>query len=138
MGFFMEFDARNNILRVTLDGHVTDAMLLDAYTTVARYVASHIPCHGILDVSGVTKFAVSSNTVRELALSAPAIPVGYTRVIVAPLDSVYGMVRMFQTLGESTRPDLHIVRTIDEAYRLLQLESPEFTPVKPKSSSHGA
>lgn len=129
MGFFMEFDARNNILRLTLEGRVTDAILLDAYATAARYVASHVPCRGIGDVTQATTFEVSATTVRKLALSAPVIPAGYTRVFVAPQDSVYGMVRMFQTLGESTRPDFHAVRTMDEAYRLLRLESPEFSPV---------
>jgi hypothetical protein len=138
VGFAIDFDATNNILRLALEGQVTDAILLEAYATAARYVESHAPCYGILDGSGVTKFEVSSNTVRDLAMSAPVIPAGYIRVVVAPLDSFYGMVRMFQTLGESTRPDLHLVRTMDEAYSLLRVESPEFSPVELKSSSHGA
>jgi hypothetical protein len=129
VGFFMDFDARNNILRLTLEGLVTDAIMLDAYATAARYVASHSPCRGIGDVSQVTKFEVSSNTVRKLALSSPVIPAGHMRVFVAPQDSVYGMVRMFQTIGESTRPDFHLVRTMEEAYRLLQVEWPVFSPV---------
>ena len=36
MGFVMDFDARNNILRVTLKGRVTDAILLESYATAAR------------------------------------------------------------------------------------------------------
>ena len=51
------------------------------------------------------------------------------RVIVVPIDFIFGLARMFQMLGEKTRPDLHVVRTLDEAYRLLQIESPEFRPV---------
>jgi hypothetical protein len=78
---------------------------------------------------GVTKFEVSSHTVRGLARSAPAIPVGYARVIVAPQAHLYGMMRMFQMLGELTRPDLQVVRTMEEAYQLLRVESPEFTPL---------
>ena len=31
----MEFDARNNILRVTIEGRVTDAILLDCYAAIA-------------------------------------------------------------------------------------------------------
>jgi hypothetical protein len=129
VGFVMDFDARNNLLRVTLEGRLTDAILLDAYATVARYVASRGACRGLVDISGVTKFDVSSNAVRELTRRSPAIPKGYMRVMVAPLDSMYGMVRMFQILTELTRPELHVVRTIDEAYLLLRVESPEFTPV---------
>jgi hypothetical protein len=134
----MEFDATNNILRVTLEGQLTDAILLEAYATAARYVAGHAPCYGIFDASGLTKFEVSSDTVRELARSSPIIPAGYMRVFVAPLDSVYGMARMFQILGELTRPDFHIVRTTDEAYRLLRVKSPQFSRVnQPGASDSG-
>jgi hypothetical protein len=125
----MDFDTKNNLLRVALEGRVTDAILLDAYAAVERYVASHGPCRGLVDISGVTKFDVSSHVIRELTRRSPAIPKGYMRVFVAPLDSMYGMVRMFQILTELTRPDLHVARTIDEAYRLLRVEAPEFTPV---------
>jgi hypothetical protein len=130
MGFALDFNAKNNVLRVRLEDQLTDAILLEAYATAARYVAAHAPCHGIFDASQVTKFDVSSNAVRELAQSSPVIPAGYMRVFVAPLDSIYGMARMFQILGEFTRPDFHIVRTTDEAYRLLRVESPEFSPVE--------
>lgn len=130
MGFALDFDARNNILRMTLQGHVTEASLLDAYATVARYVASHAPRRAIADFSGVTKFEVSSKAIQELARSSPAIPRGYMRVIVAPLESMYGMARMFQLLSEATRPDLCVVRTMEDACRLLRVESPEFGPVR--------
>ena len=108
---------------------MTEAILLDAYAAVARYVASHGPCRAVVDLSGVTKFEVSGNAIRELTRSAPAIPAGHMRVVVAPKDSLYGMVRIFQILGELTRPDIHVVRTLEEAYRLLRVESPEFDSV---------
>lgn len=129
MGFVLDFDAKNNLLRVTLEGRVTDAILLDAYATTAKYVETHGPCRGLVDVSAVTKFDASSAAIRELTHRPPAIPKGYMRVFVAPLDAMYGMVRMFQILTELTRPDLHVVRSIDAAYRLLQVESPEFRPL---------
>ena len=129
MGAVIDFDARNTILRVTVEGQLTDAILLGAYASVARYVASHGPCRAIVNISGVTKLEVSRKAVRELAQSSPAIPTGYMRVIVAPLDSMYGMARTFQILSELTRPDLRVVRTMDDAYRLLRVESPEFGPV---------
>ena len=33
-------------------------------------------------------------------------------------------------LGELTRPDFQVVRTLDEAYRLLRVESPELGPIE--------
>ena len=129
MGFVLDFDAKNNILRVTLEGRLTDAILLEGYAAAVRYVASHGPCRGITDVSQVTKFDVSNDTIKQLAGTSPAFPTAYMRVFVAPKDFVYGMARMFQILGGETRPNLHIVRTMGEAYRLLQVESPEFVPI---------
>jgi len=129
VGYVLDFDAKNSLLRVSVEGHVTDAILWDTYATVARYVETHGPCRAIVDVSTVTKFDVSSSAIRELTRRAPAIPKGYMRIFVAPLASMYGMVRMFQILTELTRPDLHVVRSVDEAYRLLRVESPEFRPI---------
>ena len=83
MGFVMDFDARNNILRVTLEGQVTDAILSDGCATASRYVASHPPCRGIWNLSEVTQFEVSSDTIRELAGSSPIILQGHMRVVVA-------------------------------------------------------
>jgi hypothetical protein len=125
----MDYDEKNNILRFTITGRLTDAILLEIYATAGKYLASHPPCRGITDFSGVTEFEVSSSTIRDLAQTPPAFPPGYMRIVVAPKDHVYGMARMFQIVGADTRSDLHVVRTMDEAYRLLQVKSPEFSPV---------
>jgi hypothetical protein len=129
MGFVLDFDARNKILRVTLEGRLTDEILLGSYDAAAGYVVSHSPCRGIVDFSGVTIFEVSSDAMRKLAERAPAFPAANMRVLVAPRAHIYGMTRMFQILGESTRPNMHVVHTMEEAHRLLGLESPEFGPI---------
>jgi len=129
MSIVMEFDATNNILRVTPTGRLTDALLEDAYAAVSRYVASHPPCRGISDFSQVTEVEISSSVIRRLARISPAFPEGYMRIVVAPQGHVYGMARMFQLLGEETRPHLHVVRTMAEAHRLLGVEFPDFRPV---------
>jgi len=129
VGFTLEFDGKNGVVRLTLDGILTDEILSNSYAALAKFVSSHGPCRAISDATKVTKFYVSSAAVRELARSAPAVPVGYMRVFVAPRDELYGMARMFQILGDKTRPDLHVVRTLEDAYRLLKIEAPEFVPV---------
>ena len=125
----VEFDAKHNVLRGTLDGRMTGAILLDFYARAAKYMASHPPCHGILDFSKVTDFEVSSAAIRQVAAAPPAFPAGYMRVLVIPRDFIYGLARMFQILTEETRPELRIVRTMEEAYRLLEVTSPDFRPV---------
>jgi hypothetical protein len=51
------------------------------------------------------------------------------RVIVASQDFLFGMMRMLQLLSEETRPELLVVRTMDEAYRWLLVDAPDFSPV---------
>lgn len=129
MALVVDFDATNNILRGTLDGRMTGAILLDLYLRTAEYMSSHPPCRGILDFSAVTEFEVSVSAIRQVAATPPAFPPGYMRIVVIPKDYIYGLARMFQILGERTRPELWVVRTMDEAYDLLQVKSPDFRPV---------
>jgi hypothetical protein len=125
----VDFDEKNNILRATVHGRMSGAILLEFYAATAKYMASHPPCRGIFDFSPATEFEVSSHAIRELAAAPPAFPAGYARVLVIPKDFIYGLARMFQILSEKTRPELHVVRTMDEAYLLLQVESPQFHPI---------
>jgi hypothetical protein len=37
--------------------------------------------------------------------------------------------RMFQIAGESARPLLHVVHTVDEALTMLGVQSPHFEPI---------
>jgi hypothetical protein len=129
MSFVIEFDAKNNILRGTLKGRVTDAMLLDCYSAAVRYTTSHPPCRGIWDFSDVTEFEVSNAAIKQAAVKRPIIASGYMRVIVAPQAFLFGMMRMLQLLSEEARPELYVVRTMDEAYRCLLVDAPDFTPV---------
>lgn len=46
-----------------------------------------------------------------------------------PQIFIYGLARMFQILGEKNRPELQVVRTLDEAYTMLGVEFPDFHPV---------
>ncbi|MGA8273197.1 MAG: hypothetical protein WB919_16665 [Candidatus Sulfotelmatobacter sp.] len=131
MAIVVDFDAKNNILRGSIEGRMSGALLLQYYAAAAKYMATHPPCRGILDFTGVSEFEVSTHAIREVAAAPPAFPDGYMRVLVIPRDYIYGLARMFQILGEKTRPDLYVVRTMDEAYRLLKVESPEFHPVDP-------
>jgi hypothetical protein len=67
----LEFDEGNNVLRATIDGDLTDAILLDAYAEMARCGAARPGCCGITDMTGVTRFDVSSETMSRLAKARP-------------------------------------------------------------------
>ena len=76
----------------------------------------------------MTDFEVSSEAIRRVAASPAAFPPGYMRLVI-PQIFIYGLARMFQILGEKTRPELQVVRSLEEAFRLLGVENPEFSPI---------
>ena len=130
MGFCVDFDANNNILRITFDGHVTDSVALGCAETVGRCATAYPEFRGIVDLSQVTKYDVSPEVIRQLARTPPSVSgEAHALVTVAPKEHPYGMSRMFQLLTETTRPNQHVVRTMDEAFELLHVESPTFSPV---------
>jgi hypothetical protein len=128
--FQFEFDPANRLLVCRAIGVVTEESLREFYRLVGKYVVLTQPEAGIADLSSVTSFRASPETIRALAespppMSDPKVP----RYLVATSDHVYAMCRMFELQGEKTRPLLRVVRTIDEAYALLDIHQPRLEPV---------
>jgi len=127
MEMSFEFSEADNVLRLTLSGEMTDAAVMEIWTKGTNVAASFPASRSIIDLSGVTGFGISTQAINLLAkkhsLDLP------TRVFVAPRDVIYGTARMFQVLSERTRKNMHVVRSMSEAYKVLGIESPKFTPV---------
>jgi len=72
----------------------------------------------------------SSQTMRDLARLRPIMPDPSRPVVfVAPTPDLFGMARMFELQGAEARPNLHVVRTAEEAYQILNVRQPQFVPV---------
>jgi hypothetical protein len=111
VSYQIDFDATNRILRARFHGRVTDA---DRFT----------------DFSEVTAVAFSPQTMRDLARTKPIMPDPRRPVIfIAPTPDLFGMARMFGLEGAESRPNLHVVRTAEQAYEVLSARNPEFAPV---------
>ena len=129
MEFCFEFAEAENILRLTLSGDMNDQAVLELWTVGLPIAESYSSCRLIVDTAAVTRFSLTPRAVNTLAKRhSPDLP---TRVLVAPSDLLYGTSRMFQTLTESTRQNVHIVRTMEDAYTVLGVESPTFGPINP-------
>jgi len=135
MAYQFEFDRSNGILRCQFEGAVTDESLRECHQEARRYAAVTNAGVGILDFSNVTSFSVSSQLVRGLALLPPVMPGPGPRFIVAPSTHIYGMARMFQELrslqqhGSDAPQEIQVVRSLDEAYTLLEVRELHFEPV---------
>ncbi len=127
-----EFDPVNRILLLRFEGRLTDESATEIYGGIRKYSTATDARAGIWDMSSVTEFAMSAECVRCLASQAPAMPdaTNRPRIIAVTSPSGFGLARMFQILGESTRPLLDVVHTMDEALAGLGVQSPNFEPLE--------
>ena len=131
MALRFEFDPVNKILIGLLDGRLTDKSLAEAYETARKYAVATDASAGIWDMSSVTEFAISSEFLRALASREPIIAdPERPRLVVAPQTVGFGLFRMFQLTGDSTRPLLRVVRTLGEALTALGVQAPHFEPLE--------
>ncbi len=128
MALRFEFDGTNKILLVRVEGRLTDELLAECYDAVRKYSIATDASAGIFDFSSVTEFPVSSEFIRRLAKREPAMPhaTSRLRILVAPQIHAFGLLRMFQILGEARRPMLRVAHSMDEAFKILRVPSPHF------------
>ena len=132
MAFAFDFDPIHQILRSTFSGRVSDEDLLDHQRMVVLLATSLDPRFGVADLSGADPFEATSDGMRDLAKLPPAMPhADRPRVIIAPSDYAFGMMHIFEVEGETTRPNLHVVRSESEAWAILgvKMEEVKFGPI---------
>jgi hypothetical protein len=129
VGFQLEFDAHNKLIRLTANGEVSDQFLIEGITALTKCHAQYGSCDCIVDYNGATEITVTPLGLRQLAGTAPIFPMDCLTVHVAARDVMYGLARMFQILSSETRPNLRVVRNMDEALELIGVKSPTFVPI---------
>lgn len=138
MPFLFDFDPANGVLRCRVEGRVTDGLLKDLYARATEYVAEKPPRAGIMDFSGVTGIQVTTETIRLLAKAPPVMrDMNSPRFIIATAPKAFGMARMFELIGQHSRPNLHVVRSLEAACAILGVKDLRFEPVRDKARSAG-
>jgi hypothetical protein len=128
MAFHFAFDPVNKILLARFEGQLTNESAAEYHDALGKNWRATNARAGIWDLSAVTDFAVAADFLRSLAARKPITPglTDHPRFIVVPMAAGFGLMRMFQIAGESARPLLHVVRTVDEALTTLGAQSPHF------------
>jgi hypothetical protein len=124
------FDSTHQILCAKLTGLITDERLVEFYQFATEHAARTNPRAAVIDFGAAIRMEISPQTVRSLAQRPPIMQDPRSpRIVVAPSPHVFGLARMFQFEGESTRPSLHVVRTWKEALAILGLQRLKFEPM---------
>lgn len=130
MPFRFEFDRNNRILRAFLEGRIGDAEIAKFRTEAASMIVEGRPNACMVDLSSTTQYDISNASVFAIAKSGPAVAgISIPIIIVAPAPHIFGASRVFQITSEENRPWLHVVKSSEEAYEILQVKSPGFEAV---------
>jgi len=115
-------DARQKLVISTFYGEINDADILSVASRVRSHPDFDPSFSEIADFSGVTGGTLSTPAIEELSRRESILSLTSKHVAVAPQSHIYGVFRMAQMLGERTRPNTAVVRTIHEARKFLGLE----------------
>ena len=125
--FCFEFDYKNRIGKGTFGERVTAESLKNYYRAGAALMVGADFRGTIMDFSKTKTFHLTKLFIRDLADRPPADrSVSRPRVIVAPGLGVFALAKLFEVLGKKTRPNLHVVRTLGEAFEILGCSNPQF------------
>lgn len=128
--FQLLFDPRHDVLMTRLHGTYVESDIRLRNKAVARFVARHGKPRGLMDFSGIEAVEVTVDMVVRRA-AGPALLEGRTRVIVAPSEPLWALNRIFAAHRfYRTGSEPILVRTLDEAYRVLTIDAPAFEPVE--------
>lgn len=116
MAYRFEVDASDCLLLCRFSGTVSEERIGRFYREAGAHFERIRPRAVIFDFTEVSSFDVSSASIHNLADAPPLIPdASCPRVVVAPDRHIYAMSRMFQILGERSRPAFKVVRSMAEA-----------------------
>ncbi len=130
----VEFDELNKISLTRVGGRLADESLAALYDVCQKNSNDTNASVSIVDLSSLSECALSYQFVQRLAERKPTKADGKRRCfLVAPAAHVYGLCRMFQLLGEVTRPLLEVVHTLGEAFAAIATQVEQFEPSSPRA-----
>ena len=117
-------DRNKKLVVTTYIGQVTNEDVARQIAEIERNAPYDGEYRVVTDFTQVTHFDISSDQIRLVAESKSPLEKA-RRVMVAPSDVAYGTSRMFQMLAGHTRPNISVVRSLDEAYEVLGIDVKE-------------
>jgi len=70
----------------------------------------------IIDLSQIARGSLRHEQIQEFAVQPTVISRESVQVIVAPDPETFQLVRLYQTYAAGDRPNIHVVKSLEEAY----------------------
>ncbi len=124
MPFTVEVDKGRKLVYVTFTGELDQAEITGPPAVISAHPDFDPSFSEIVDFTQVIEADIPISLVRRMARGQSIYAPDSRHAVIAPLAHIFGLVRMFQALAEQTRPNLAVVRTVDEAYEFLRIAPP--------------
>lgn len=108
------------LLTVTVTGLVSDEEFQRCVDEVRQIAMESPTLHELVDLRGVTNFAVSAGTISAAASSPPQFSPHSRQAAVVASDIGYGLCRMYGMLVEPNRPNIGVFRSLEEAIQWIE------------------
>lgn len=122
MPVILKIDLRRRIVYSSLYGRVTDDELLNHRSSIASDPSFNPEFSEIVDLTEVTEVSVTEKTLAAMAATQSLYSPAALHIVVAPGRKTRKLADEFKMLAQGSRPNLHIVRTRAEAYKLLSAQ----------------
>ena len=122
MGVRLAIDINQRLVISTYSGEISDAELLDQTSLIRSHPDFDPSFTEILDFRAATAVNLSTSAVQQLSQRASVFNPTSVRVVIAPQDHIFGLARMGEVFAEKTKPNISVVRTVDEARKFLRRE----------------
>jgi hypothetical protein len=115
-------DVKRRLVVITFAGENTEEEIIGLGSKIESHPDFDPSFSEIIDCRAISTVGVSTAGVGRLARRKGIFDPASLHVIVAPRDHIFGIARMGQALADQTVPNIVVVRTMDEAYKILKLE----------------
>ena len=119
MPVVLKIDPHRKVVYSTFYGELTDAELLGHGNAMSYDPDFNPEFSEIVDFSSVTNAVISESALTALAANPSLFKSSVVHIVVAPSEALFQMVSKYKDFAQSSRPNLFVVRTRSEAYRLL-------------------
>jgi hypothetical protein len=105
-----------------MPGVIDDTEFTESAEEVREIVTENRELDEVVDLTAVEQFAVTPATLRSVSANPPLFSPRSVQIFVAPDRTTFWLLRMYQILTETKRPNLMVVRTMDQAEDLLKIK----------------
>jgi hypothetical protein len=118
----VKVDVKKRIVYSSFEGMISDSDLVSHRDVLKHHPDFNPEFSEIVDFSNVTELKVTVGFINSMAKSSSLYKASSRHAVVAPHDLTFGIARMYQMLAEDTRPNVAVVRSMEEARKFVGIE----------------